>query len=334
MSEQGNDNTQMTQGDELIIADSIERDCKGLRKLFTGVGYVCSTVQSMEEARNLIQRKFFPVALIDLDFCKLNGGLDLVRFIKEKSPPTRIVMLTGRRSFEAAVEALRLGIVDVVNKKPDQVAHLSGAVRMALDRYRTGDKDSALLREVRSVLDDAFKIMLSMGRKIYEDSPSVSVSGPMMKPTILLIDEDQQFIQEVSRLASSKNWDVTVEVSGGSGLDKASTFSFQIVAVCEQLIDLPGQMLIKSIQSQKNKPLGVLYSTVGPGHIDLYEDGRETDSERPFNGPSHLIEKLDMVVKDLATMQQERRYLHAFRSDHGEFLKRYAELKVRIDSLS
>lgn len=328
----------MAQGDELLIADSNERDREGLRKLFTAEGYVCTCAKDMDEARHLIQQKFFPAAVLDLDFDAANGGVELARIIREKSKPTSIVILTGRRSFEAAVDALRLGVSDIVNKRPDQVAHLISAVGVAVDRYRAGDKSGSLLREVRSVLDEAFKIMLTMGRKIYEDtSPtgqSVSGAGNMMKPTILLIDEDQQFLQELAALLANKPWEVSVELSGGSGLDRASTFQFQIVAVRDQLVDLPGQMVIKSAQGQNSKTLGVLYSNPGEGRIERYEGGRVTNAEQPFKGAPHLVATLEQMVEDLSAIRRERRYLQAFRADHPDFLKRYAALKVRIDSLA
>ncbi len=328
----------MARGDELLIADSNERDREGLRKLFNGEGYVCTCVGNMDEARHLIQQKFFPAAVIDLDFGAANGGVELSRIIVEKSKPTSIVLLTGRRSFEAAVDALRLGVSDIVNKRPDEIAYLTNAVRVAVDRYRAGDKEGSLLREVRSVLDEAFKIMLSMGRKLYEDTSPTgqSVSGAgaaTMKPTILLIDEDQRFLQELAGLLANKPWEVSVELSGGSGLDRASTFQFQIVAVREELVDLPGQMVIKSAQGQNGRALGLLYSTRGEGRVERYEGGRVTSADQPFRGATHLVAKLEQMVDDLSAMRRERRYLQAFRTDHPDFLKRYAELKVRIDSL-
>jgi len=323
----------MPKGAELLIADSVDRDRNGLRKLFEKDGYVCSAASNMDEARTVVQQKFFPVAIIDLDFGSLNGGLDLVRFIREKSRPTKIVLLTGRRAFEAAVESIRLGVVDIVNKQPDQVTRLSKSVRTAVDLYAAGDKESLLLREVQTVIDEAIKIMMSMSRRIYEDEPSMSGSRSAMKPTILLIDEDQQFLQEVAKLVVDKEWEVSIEMSGGSGLDKATTFSFQILAVSNQLTDLPGQTLIKSIQVQQPKIIAVLYSRTSSSFIDRYEGGKSVSSDKPFTGASHLVEKLSSMTDELATIQQERRYLRAFRNEHGEFLKRYAELKVRIDSL-
>ncbi|HEX7479537.1 MAG TPA: response regulator [Polyangiales bacterium] len=323
----------MSQGEELLIAETAERDREGLRRLFDSEGFVSTVCVDAAQARDLVKRKFFPAALIDLDFCTTNGGLELATYIQQHSRPTRIVLMAGRRSFEAAVEALRAGVVDIVSKRPDQVEHLRAAVHVAVDRYRAGSKDSSLLREVRSVLEDAMRIMLTLGRRVYGGGDS-SGAGLQMKPAILIIDEDQRFLQQTANLLADKPWDVSVEMSGGSGLDKASTFSFQIVCVCDELADLPGQMLLRSAQSQRVAALGLLYSRAGQGHVDRYEQGQIKATEAPFRGPEHLLEKLAALVDEVQALREERRYLQAFRADHGPFLKRFADLKVRIESLS
>jgi DNA-binding response OmpR family regulator len=274
----------MAQGEELLIAEGAERDRDGLRKLFEAEGFVCTAAESVEQAHDLLRRKFFPVALIDLDFGGTNEGLSLASYAEQHSRPTRIVMITGRRSFEAAVRALRAGVVDIVNKRPDQVDHLRAAMSLALDRYHSGSKDSLLLREARAVLDDAMRILVALGRKLYGNDGS-SGAGFKMKPAILIIDEDQSFLQKTANLLAGRPWDVSVEMSGGSGLDKASTFSFQIVCVRDELADLPGQMLLRSAQAQKTSTLGLLYSQAGAGRIDRYELGAAKHSATPFRGP-------------------------------------------------
>src|SRR5687768_1072682 len=177
-------------GEELLIAESDDRDREGLRKLFDDQGYVCTALGDLAAAQELVQRKFFAAALIDLDFGGTGGGLALCRFIEQHSKPTRLVLLTGRRSFEDAVEALRLGVVDVVPKRPDQINYLLAAVRRASDlAAHGGDRQGALMSDVRSLLEDALKIMFGMGRKLYGgDSSGAGVS---IKPAILVIDEDQ-----------------------------------------------------------------------------------------------------------------------------------------------
>ena len=322
----------MAAGEELLIADTNEQNRKGLRQLFDSQGYVCTAASDLDSAKSLVQRKFFPVALIDLDFSGMGEGLSLVHHIRRHSAPTRVVLMTARRSFEAAVEALRVGVLDIVTKQPDQLEQLVNAVTRATDRYRAGDKDSALLREVRGVLDDSFKIILDMCRKVYGGSASSSVAVAM-KPTILIVDEDQAFLQEVAGLIGDKPWEVSVEMTGGSGLDKASTFSFQILVVREQLMDLPGHMLITTAQAQRNTTMGLLYDSAA-GKLRRYDAGGGKTTESPFTGAQDLVRMLDQMVDELGTLRAERRYLAAFRNDHGIFLKRYAALKTRIDSAS
>jgi DNA-binding response OmpR family regulator len=324
----------MVKGEELLIVEPSERDRKALRKLFEADGFVCSAATDLAHARDLIQRKYFPVALIDLDFGGNNEGLALAQFIHERSAPTRIVMLASRRSFEAAVVALRIGVIDIVNKQPEVVEQLRASVRRAVDRAQGGTKQGSLLREVRAVLDDALKIMLGQQRKLRGGGDTSSGAGLDMKPAILIIDEDHAFLQETANLLATQPWEVSVELSGGSGLDRASTFSFQIICVRDELSDLPGQMVVRSAQAQKSATLALLYSQLGSGHIVRYEGGQASQTDAPFRGPEHLVERMAALVADIASIREERRYLQAFRSEHGQFLKRYADLKARIDSLS
>lgn len=322
----------MAQGEELLIAESTERDRSGLRNIFEAEGFICTVASGMEQACDLLRRKFFPVALIDLDFGGTNEGLSLATFVEQHSKPTKIVMLTARRSYEAAVSALRSGVVDIVIKRPDQVAHLRSSVALALDRYHSGSKDGIMLREARAVLDDAMRIMIALGRKLY--GTEASSSGLKIKPAILIVDEDQHFLQQVANLLADRNWDVSVEMRGGSGLDRATSFGFQIVCARDELADLPGQFLLRSAQAQKQPPLGVLYSQAGEGRVERVELGQCKISHRPFGGPAHLVTVLEGMVEELALLREERRYLQAFRSEYGPFFKRFADLKARIDSVA
>lgn len=318
-------------GEELLIADGNDRDREGLRKLFDDRGYVCTGCGDVQTAQELVRRKFFPVAIVDVDFAGTGGGLGFVRFVQEKSRGTRVVVLTGRRSFEEAVDSFRLGVVDVVSKRPDQIGYLQAAVARGADLAGTHDKGGALMNEVKDVLEDALRIMFAMGRKLYGGGET-SATGLAIKPAILVIDEDQEFLKRVAAAVGEKPWDVSVELSGGSGLDRASTFNFQIAAVRDQLQDLPGHMLLRSAQEQQPQTLGLLYS-IARGKAERYETGRATKSW-PMTGPADLVRCLEELVSELTTRREERRYMQAFRVEHGGFLKRIAELKSRIDSLT
>ena len=87
-------------GEELLIADGIDRDREGLRKLFDDQGFVCTGCGDVATAQELVRRKFFPVAVIDLDF-----GSTAVPNCAQSSRST--IADSGRRSGEPASSAMR-----------------------------------------------------------------------------------------------------------------------------------------------------------------------------------------------------------------------------------
>ena len=121
----------MASGTELLIVDGSDRDREGLRKFFDGKGYVCTAVGTADEAKALATKKFFPVALIDLDVGGEGHGVDLVRYVRSKSRPTAVILITSRASFDGAVEGLRAGVIDVVQKTRGQAEHLIRTVERA-----------------------------------------------------------------------------------------------------------------------------------------------------------------------------------------------------------
>ncbi|GAB5544185.1 MAG: response regulator [Sandaracinaceae bacterium] len=318
----------MASGTELLIVDGSDRDREGLRKFFDGKGYVCTAVGTADEAKALATKKFFPVALIDLDVGGEGHGVDLVRYVRSKSRPTAVILITSRASFDGAVEGLRAGVIDVVQKTRGQAEHLIRTVERAQERQAA--QGGELYREVRAVLDDSFKVMLGLSRKVYAH---LSLAATPLKPRVLIVDPEQEFLKELSQLVQDKDWDVAGEMNGGGALDRGSSTKLDIIATRDELPDLRGSMVIRSIQAQHGDVLGLLYTTEGDGKIERIEHGQVEDVDRPFTGAAQLIEKIDAVVEELGTRTQERRFIQAFSADHRDFLKRYAELKLKIDRL-
>lgn len=320
----------MTAGTELLIADDVDRDRDGLRELFESKGFVCTTVESGEDARGLITRKYFPVALVDLDLDGPHGGLELVRFVRARSKATSVIVLAGRASFEGAVEAFRIGAADVVRKVPDQLEQLVTIVGKHSARNVATHGDSQLLQEVRAVLDESFKVMLGLSRKVYSH---LSLAAAPLKPRVMVVDGDPEFLRQLSELIQKEDWDIGGEMTGGAALDRGMSSKLDIVACRDELPDLRGSMVLRSIQTQHGEVLGLLYSAANEGRIDRMEQGQIEEGETPFTGAAHLVRKIRELANELGTRTEERRFIQAFGADHRDFLRRYAELKLKIDRL-
>jgi len=108
-------------------------------------GYRATAVEDPEEALELLSSSPEGIDLAFVDILLENtSGIDLMRRIKERSPATEVVIVTGAPSVETASEALRLGAFDYLVKPVGQEALLKitdlalrhKAVHDAVERYR------------------------------------------------------------------------------------------------------------------------------------------------------------------------------------------------------
>jgi DNA-binding NtrC family response regulator len=78
------------------------------------------------------------VAMVDLQMPEV-GGLDVLRAIRQSDPSCQVILMTGKPSIETAIEAIKLGAMDYVDKPlgVDRLRHLLTTVREDLERRRS-----------------------------------------------------------------------------------------------------------------------------------------------------------------------------------------------------
>jgi DNA-binding NtrC family response regulator len=105
----------------LIVDDeqSIRRLCMTVGQ---GLGFVCSEADTGEAAAEALDVAPPDLVVTDLKLPSLSG-VDLLRKIKENSPRTEVAIMTGHGSIETAVEAMRRGAYDYI-EKPFRVERL------------------------------------------------------------------------------------------------------------------------------------------------------------------------------------------------------------------
>jgi len=91
------------------------------------------------------------VIVTDVRMPEMNG-LELVRRLKAREVALPIVMITGHGDVPLAVEAMKAGVVDFLEKPFDE-EHLLAAIRTALAENRQSDEEQAERERVRKVLD-------------------------------------------------------------------------------------------------------------------------------------------------------------------------------------
>jgi len=112
----------------ILIIDDDHQLANAYKEYLSGKGHQVDCAQELEEAQTLLMHFSFSVVITDLRLTKLGfGGLDLIRFIRELSLKTRIIVFTGYGWPELKAEA-SAHQVDAFLRKPAQLAELAETV--------------------------------------------------------------------------------------------------------------------------------------------------------------------------------------------------------------
>jgi response regulator RpfG family c-di-GMP phosphodiesterase len=104
-----------------ILADLLSED------------YECSRAGSAEEALTRLQQGEFQLVISDITMPGMSG-LDMIPHVKELSPDTVVVMISGMQTVESAIGALRLGAFDYL-MKPFDLRQVEAVVKRALEHH-------------------------------------------------------------------------------------------------------------------------------------------------------------------------------------------------------
>jgi DNA-binding response OmpR family regulator len=110
----------------LLVVDDEEPILAAIREYFSPLGYEVDCARELEEAEALISHIRYSLLIADVRLTGTHGteGLELIRFTRERSPWTRIIVLTGYGSSEMEMEANGRG-VDAFLQKPQPLAELA-----------------------------------------------------------------------------------------------------------------------------------------------------------------------------------------------------------------
>jgi len=121
--------------DEEVILDSF-------RKILVLDGYAVDTVQTGQEALGLIQMHHYDFVFTDLKMPSMDG-VEVVKAVKHMRPDVDVVVITGFATVETAVDCMKFGATDYV-QKPFTEDELLAFVKKALIRRQ--DRIAKLLK--------------------------------------------------------------------------------------------------------------------------------------------------------------------------------------------
>ena len=112
-------------------------------------GHEVTTVGGGTAAMAAIDAQAFDLVITDLTMPQV-GGMDVLRHAMRRDAPPLVLMITAFSTAETAIEALKLGAYDYLNK-PFKVDEILVVVSRALERARLGHENRRLREELRGV---------------------------------------------------------------------------------------------------------------------------------------------------------------------------------------
>jgi two-component system, OmpR family, alkaline phosphatase synthesis response regulator PhoP len=102
----------------ILVADDERNIRNTLAMILTSAGYAVDIAKDGEEALDMCRRSHPDIAFVDLHMPKLEG-LEVLARIRAISSKTAVVIITAYGTAANAVEAMKLGAVDFVEKPFD-----------------------------------------------------------------------------------------------------------------------------------------------------------------------------------------------------------------------
>jgi len=118
-----------TKKSSILVVDDEDALRTVLSSELMNEGYEVRTSSDGDEAITEIQKTPFDLVLLDIKMPRMNG-FEVLKFIKESHPKTKVVMLTGFADLKNAIESKKLGADDFVSKPYDLVDLLTTIERV------------------------------------------------------------------------------------------------------------------------------------------------------------------------------------------------------------
>jgi two-component system nitrogen regulation response regulator NtrX len=171
----------------LLVVDDEPGIRQALQQMLEYEGYAVRTAENGPQALKAYADQVADLVLLDIKMAPMDG-LEVLEQLRAKDPDATVVMISGHGNVETAVEALKRGAFDFLEKPPDREIVLRRIANALAEREL--ERENAALRSAGPVTRDA----------IVGDSPAL-----------------EEVLQQVAKVAPTKAY---VLITGENGTGK------------------------------------------------------------------------------------------------------------------
>jgi len=167
----------------ILIADDHDALRRGLVRALTEAGHEVDEAPNGNAAIERLHESYFDIVLSDL---KMGGsdGIDVLKTAKALHPTTAVILMTAFGSVTTAVEAMRIGAFDYV-QKPFEIEEMEVKIDKALELRRMRNELDYLRHTQQDIYDfdriigssGALQRVLAIVKKVAKSNTTVLIRG-------------------------------------------------------------------------------------------------------------------------------------------------------------
>ncbi len=188
---------------KILVADDEPSIAQGLSAILGDEGYDVTIAADGQKALSDLESGSFGVALVDLNMPKADG-LTILRALQAKNVPTECIIVTGQATIDSAVQAMREGAYDYIEKplNAEKLNRLKALIPKALEKYAIQLKNRELVSKLETLTHYAELTGQSEEmRYVYQIIDAVAPSNA----SVLILGESGTGKELVARAVHSKS---------------------------------------------------------------------------------------------------------------------------------
>lgn len=244
----------------LLVDDEVEFLDSTARAL-SRRGFEVRRAEHGELALRLLQEQRTDVVVLDVKMPGMDG-IDVFREIKLRWPHVAVILLTGHGTVSQAFTTSKEGVFEYLTK-PCEVEKLAETVRDAAARVR-------------------------------RNRPTKQRRNAHIPFRLLIVDDEQEFLDSMSRVLTRRGVEVTTATSGVEALEHLRRVGFGVVLADVKMPGMSGLELLREIK--RLHPLTEVIFLTGHPSVDVAVAGVKEGAFDYLVKPTEINDLIDKIA--------------------------------------
>ncbi|MBG0790245.1 MAG: response regulator [Desulfovibrionaceae bacterium] len=207
----------------ILVVDDEKNIRMTMSQSLEPLGLPVETAVNGEEALSKLHSAAFGLVFLDLKMPGLDG-MEVLRIIRRTWPKLRVIIITAHGSIDSAVEAMKLGAVDFIQKpfSPGEIRDLARRVfeREDLDADEAVEYGALIELAKRHITDDMFEDARAAVKKAIAEDPGHPEAYNLLGA---LFEIDGDHLEAVKFYHAAMDIDPTFKTAG-SNLERITSW--------------------------------------------------------------------------------------------------------------